>query len=228
MCLCQKVSVNFVLQSSLHAVIILLVATVLPIRGRPVPPVDLRAEAIDNLSFIRTAMENAGSFTAVPGLGSMVMGATAFLAAFSAHLSRSPGAWLAVWCGEAAVALVIALAFSYFKAKRKGTALLSRPFRRFALAMAPSVVAGAILTSVLFRVTGIQLLPALWLLLYGTGVSSAGAFSVRVVPLMGISFLVLGGVAAVSPVPWGDPLLGLGFGGLHLCFGFAIARHYGG
>jgi hypothetical protein len=203
-------------------------AIVLPIRRKSMEPVDLRAQAMDNLSFIRSAMENAGSFTAVPGVGSMVMGATAFLAAFSAHLSRNPLAWLEIWSGEALLAVAIALSFSCRKALRNGTALFSRPFRRFVLAMMPSVFSGAILTFALYRAGITDLLPAVWLLLYGAGVSAAGAFSVRIVPIMGISFMVLGAIAVVSPTTWADPLLVLGFGGFHVLFGFVIARNYGG
>jgi len=85
-----------------------------------------------------------------------------------------------------------------------------------------------LLTVTLFR-EGLQpLLPAIWLSLYGLGVSSAGAFSVRVVPLMGIGFLLFGGAAALAPPAYGDALLAGGFGGLHLLFGYLIARDFGG
>lgn len=203
-------------------------ATVLPMRRRSAEPVDLHAQAMDNLSFIRGAMENATSFTGVPGVGGMLMGATALLAAFSAHMSRSPSAWLEIWGAEALLALMIALGFSYRKAMRTGAPLLSRPFRRFVLAMVPSVFVGTILTFVLYSASGTHLLPALWLLLYGAGVSSEGAFSIRIVPIMGASFLLLGAVAALSSPAWADPLMALGFGGLHIIFGFVIARRYGG
>ena len=204
-------------------------AGIQPIRSGRGEPAGLHDRAMDNLSFIRSTMENAGAFTAVPGVGVVLMGATALLAAFSAHLSRSPKAWLAVWCGEAVLAAAIGLAFSYRKAIRSGTMLLSsRPFRRFVLAMAPSVFVGAVLTFVLYRESGIRLLAAAWLLLYGAGVASAGAFSVRIVPLMGISFMAAGAAAAFTGTAWADPLLALGFGGLHLLFGILIARKYGG
>ncbi len=203
-------------------------AQVIPMRRKPAEPADLHVEAIENLSFIRSAMENAASFTAVPGVGGMLMGGTALFAAFSAHMSRRASAWFAIWSFEALLALLIALGFSYRKAMRSGAPLLSRPFRRFVLAMAPSVFAGAILTFVLYRSSGIRLLPSVWLLLYGAGVSSGGAFSVRIVPVMGSSFLLLGAIAAISPPAWADPLMALGFGGLHIFFGFVIARKYGG
>ena len=203
-------------------------AAVRSIRQARTEPVGLHTQAMDNLLFIRRAMESAGSFTAVPGVGGILMGATALFAAFAAHLSKSPRAWLAIWGGEALLALAIGLAFSYRKAIRNSTTLNSRPFRRFVLAMAPAVFAGALLTCVLYRAGFPNLMPALWLLLYGVGVTSGGAFSVRVVPIMGMLFLAVGAVAALAPPVWADPLMALGFGGLHIVFGFVIARDYGG
>jgi hypothetical protein len=200
-------------------------AVIGPIRKEPVA---LHSQAIDNLEFIRSTMERSGSFTAVPGLGGMLMGATALFAAFAAHLAKSPKAWLAIWAGEAMLAFAIGLAFSYRKAMREGNPLMSRTFRRFVLAMAPSAFVGVTLTVMLYRGGQQAFLPSMWMLLYGLGVSSAGAFSVRAVPLMGVGFLVLGGVAAFTPPGWGDGLMALGFGGLHLGFGYLIARYFGG
>jgi hypothetical protein len=203
-------------------------AVVKPIRPVLTEPIGLHVQAMDNLRFIRNTMESAGSFTAVPGKGGMLMGATALFAAFAAHVSKSPRAWLAVWMCEAVLALTIGLGFSYRKAIQDSTPLLSRPFRRFVLALAPSVFVGALLTFVFYQQGIRQLLPAMWLLLYGAGITSGGAFSVRVVPMMGLSFLALGSVATVASASLADPLLALGFGGLHIIFGFVIARRYGG
>jgi hypothetical protein len=203
---------------------------VLPMRRKSEEPlhVDPHTQALDNLSFIRSAMENSSSFTAVPGVGGMLMGATALLAAFAAHMSKGPAEWVAIWIVEAFLALGIALGFSFLKATRAQTPMLSRPFRRFALAMAPSGLVGVVLTWVLYHQSGVRLLPALWLLLYGAGVSSGGAFSVRIVPIMGCWFLVAGAAAAFCSPAWADTLMALGFGGLHILFGFLIARKYGG
>jgi hypothetical protein len=149
-------------------------------------------------------------------------------AAFAAHLSAGPRAWLKVWMAEAVLALVIGLGFSYRKAVQNSTPLLSKPFRRFVLGVAPSVFAGALLTFVFYQKGLSQLLPAMWLLLYGAGITSGGAFSVRVVPVMGMSFLALGSVATLAPARFADPLLAAGFGGFHIVFGWVIARRYGG
>lgn len=203
-------------------------AAVRPIRQSAPEPVSLHRQAMDNLRYIRHAMESAGEFTAVPGVGGVLMGATALFAAFAAHLSRSPRAWLGIWSGEALLAAAIGLAFSYRKAMRNGATLLSRPFRRFALAMVPSVFVAALLSFVLYRAGIHHMMPAIWLLLYGVGVSSGGAFSVRVVPLMGVCFLAVGTVAALAPSGWADFLMAVGFGGLHIVFGLVIAKRFGG
>jgi hypothetical protein len=203
-------------------------AVVRPIRERREEPIALHAQAMDNLRYIRNAIESAGSFTAVPGTGGMLMGATAVFAAFAARLSRSPRAWLGIWIGEALLALAVGVAFSCRKAKLNRTPLLSRPFRRFVLALAPCVFVGGVLTFVLFDAGLDRFIPATWLLLYGAGIASGGAFSVRVVPVMGISFLALGSAAAFAPAAWGDALLAGGFGGLHILFGWIIARRFGG
>lgn len=203
-------------------------ATVLPFRKRVLDPVTPQDEAIANLHYIRRTMESAGSFTAVPGVGGTLMGGTALLAALSAHVSTGDQAWLAIWLSEAALAAAIALLFSFRKATVAGTDLLSRPCRRFMLAMVPPVVAGAVLTSVLWQQGNLRLLPAVWLLLYGAGVCSAGAFSVRPVPALGLAFLMMGTAAAFTPATWGDAWMAAGFGGLHLGFGAWIARYHGG
>jgi hypothetical protein len=181
--------------------------------------------ALDNLRYIRQTMESAGSFTAVPGKGGMAMGATALAASVVAFVQTRPAAWLGVWLAEALVALVIGVAAARIKA---GDELLSGPARKFVLALMPAIFAGAVLTLLFVRHGLFSEIPALWLLLYGTAVVSGGSFSVRVVPIMGICFLVLGLVTAFVPSSWGNWMLAAGFGGLQIIFGAVIARKFGG
>jgi hypothetical protein len=106
--------------------------------------------------------------------------------------------------------------------------LRSGPAKKFALGLLPALLAGALLSAALYRSGSYELLPAVWLLLYGSAVSAAGTFSVRPVPAMGVCFLALGALASLAPSSWGNTLLILGFGGLHLAFGWVIGRRYGG
>ncbi len=197
-------------------------------RGRPGDPVPLHEHAAENLTFIRDAMERASSFTAVPGWGGVAMGLAGLAAAIIAPGQPTPAAWLATWFAAAAVAAVVGLLAVLIKSKAAGVPFLSRPARQFALSFAPAILAGGLLTAALYRAGNVDLLPGVWLLLYGAAVVAAGTFSVRVVPLMGILFLFLGAVALFTSPLIGAICLGAGFGGLHIVFGVVIARRYGG
>jgi hypothetical protein len=191
-------------------------------------PPALHERAMDNLRFIREAMEGASPFTAVPGWGGVVMGLTALVAAAVAARQRSAFNWFATWAIEALVGSFIAGWAMMRKARRAETELLSRPGRKFAFSFLPPIFVGALLTLILLRADADAIIPGTWLLLYGTGVVTGGAFSVRPVIVMGVGFMLLGTAAFFCPPAWANYLLALGFGGLHIIFGAIIARRYGG
>jgi hypothetical protein len=191
-------------------------------------PVALDDRARDNIRFIRETMERAGSFTAVPGWGGIAMGITALGAAAIASRQFRPGIWVLVWVAEAAIAISIALWTTISKARVVSTSLFTGPGRRFVYSFAPPLFVGGLLTFLLVRIGYMDAIPGVWLLLYGTGVVTGGAFSIRVVPLMGLCFMVLGTVALFCPPSWGNIFLAAGFGGFHIIFGAVIARNYGG
>ena len=201
-------------------------------RQRPddAPPA-LHARAADNIRFIRETMARAGTFTSVSGRGMMAVGAIGLAAAtLSLRVTRDAGAapWLAVWLAAAVASIAVSFVAIRSKALSTDQSLSAGPARRFALAFAPALVVGALLTVVLINAGDTALLPGVWLLLYGAAVTSGGAFSVRPVPAMGALFLVLGAACLASPDRWHPAFLAAGFGGLHLAFGFLIARHHGG
>ncbi len=207
-------------------------ASIRPIRrppeSAPSEPVALQAHALDNLRYIRQTMERAGSFTAVPGIGGVFMGATAIAAAWIAASRSTATGWFIAWLSEATLALLIGIAAAARKSAHARIPLLSAPGRKFLAAFVPSMAAGALLTAVLFRAGVTSVLPGVWLLLYGAAVVSGGAASVRVVPLMGASFMAVGTAALLAPASWGNALLAAGFGGLHIIFGVMISVKYGG
>ena len=203
-------------------------APVIPLRPRKSEPPEMQARAMDNLSYIRGMMEQAGTFTAVSGWGQMVIGVTAIAAALVAQRQALPWARVATWVAEAGIAGGISVASMSLKAHASNMPLLSGPIRKLVLSFSPPIIVGAVLTAVLVRLGLYALLPGVWLLLYGAAVVSAGTYSVRSVPVMGAGFMLLGALAFVTPESWATPLMIAGFGGLHLLFGYWIARRHGG
>jgi hypothetical protein len=188
----------------------------------------LHIHAMDELRYIRSAMERAGSFTAVPGWGGVLMGTVAVVAAVIASWRSQPWAWVAIWLQAAVVAGGIGLWTLVRKARAAKTPLLSGAGLRFFLSFCPPLLVGALLTVRLCQAGVFHLIPGLWLLLYGTGVITGGAFSVRIVPVMGVCFIGLGTVALFNSLAVGNWFMAAGFGGLQIIFGALIARRFGG
>lgn len=191
-------------------------------------PHALHHRAMDNLRYIRETMERASSFTAVPGWGGVLVGVSALVAAAIASRVRDEHQWMYVWACELPLALLIGGLTMRRKARAARMKLFSGPGRKFTLSLAPPLLAGALLSVAIAHEEAVDILPGVWLLLYGTGVVTGGAFSVKVVPVMGICFMALGAVAVFAPINWGNLLMATGFGGLHIIFGTIIARRHGG
>lgn len=194
----------------------------------PASPINLGDRAIDNLKFIRETMERSTHFTAVPGYGGMLMGATAIAAAYFASQQVSMQNWLIVWLTEAGLAFAIGLLAMWQKSKIAGSSLFSVPAKKFAFGFLAPLVCGVAITLGLWRYEHFEMMPPVWMLLYGAAVVTGGAFSVRVVPVMGWLFMALGATAFALPASYGNLFMGLSFGLLHIVFGAIIARRYGG
>jgi len=173
-------------------------------------------------------MERSASFTAVPGWGQVILGLTALASAWIAARQSNSAAWLKVWLAEALLAALIAVISTRWKANRRGLPLFTGPGRRVALGLFPPLIAGALITFLLDRAALDSALAPAWLLLYGAGIITGGAYSVSIVPVMGLCFMATGAIAVVAPAAWANWFLAAGFGGLHIIFGFLIARRHGG
>jgi hypothetical protein len=200
---------------------------------RPLFPEDqeppaLHARAVDNLAFIRETMERAGSFTAISGWGTVAAGVTALIAALIAAKQTAIEGWIAVWTVEAMLSIAIVSFAIGRKAHIAGVPMLSGPGRKCLLGFLPSACVALALTGALYRGGLSGAVPGTWLLLYGAGVVTGGAFSIRLLPVMGFCFMAAGTVALFIPSGAADYFMAAGFGGLHIAFGAVIARRYGG
>jgi hypothetical protein len=180
-------------------------------------PVRIDSHVLANLRIIRETLERAGSFTSIPGWGGFIIGWTAVATAIVAS-RLTERRWLEAWLAEAVVAVIIATAAMIRKASRAGVPLTSAAGRRFFVSYFAPIISAAVLTLMLLRAQ----------LSYGASFVSSGAYSIRVVPSMGVCFMLLGAIAAFVPFNAANALLGIGFGGLHIIYGWIIARNYGG
>lgn len=197
-------------------------------KATPVEEPALHIRAMDNLAFIRDTMERAGAFTAVSGWGMVIVGVAALTAAAIAARQPTEVAWLNTWLVAAFLAPVIMIAAIIRKARAARLPLMSGAGRKFLLSFSPPMVVGALLTIQLYNLGMYDVLPGLWLLTYGTAVVAGGAFSVRVVPVMGFCFMIAGAIALFTPPATNDILMAAAFGGLHIVFGIPIAKRHGG
>lgn len=190
--------------------------------------VALHQRAMDDLRFIRQTMERAGSFTAVPGYGGVMLGVTALVAAWLASQQDTINGWLAVWLSTALVALGITAVTMTRKARRAAVPLDSGPARKFMLSFLPPVAVAVVLSGAFYLRGMGDLFAGLWLLAYGAAIITAGTYSVRIIPVMGVCFMLLGATALLMSAALADVFMAAGFGGLHIIFGFIIARRHGG
>ncbi|MEP6945470.1 MAG: hypothetical protein ABJA02_06090 [Acidobacteriota bacterium] len=196
---------------------------------RPGPvAMNIGDRAIDNLAFIRETMERSTHFTAVPGYGGILMGVTALAAAYIATVQPFLRDSLVTWLVEAALAFAIGLLAMWQKSKIAGEPLISTPAKKFARGFAPPIILGIVTVLGLGAHGYFYIMPPVCMLAYGAAVVCGGAYSVRVVPIMGWCFMALGALAFALPTSYGNFMMALSFGALHIVFGAIIARRYGG
>jgi hypothetical protein len=201
---------------------------IMPRSSRPAEVASVSDHAAESLAYIRHAMERGSTFSAVPGIGGAAMGGIGLGAAAIAAIQPTAERWLAVWLSAAALALIVGVLAMRQKAARLGAELAGAPARRFALGLSAPLLAGAALTMGLWMHGVWALMPPVWLLLYGAGVVTGGAFSVAPMRVLGMCFMGLGLAAIVTPPSWGNVWLAIGFGALQVGFGLYIARRHGG
>lgn len=179
----------------------------------PANTVQLDTHAVATLRYIRSSMESASSL-AVPGSSGIASGIVGLLAAIVSSIPAVRPHWLLVWLVAAAIAAVA------------GGALLFRqaPIRRFAIALVPSLFAGAVMTVVLWSSGNLHAIPGTWLLLYGCGLVAASTASARTLGWLGGAFVAAGLLALLLPDSLQIAMLGAGFGGLHILFGYLTRR----
>ncbi len=194
---------------------------------RPNNTVAMDSHALGTLNYIRASIDAAGAF-AVPGTAGIAMGLVGVAAAGVASIPALAAHWLIIWLVAATVGAGVGVILVARHRSGIGLPLYRGPARRFVLCLCPALLAGGVLTAVLYQAGEAQLLPGVWLLLYGCAVLSAALMTapamMRLIGTMGGLFVVCGALAFEISPRWHNVLLGGGFGLLHLVFGYLIGR----
>lgn len=185
--------------------------------------VHLDSHAIATLRYIRASMEAAGS-VAVPGSAGVVMGVIGLAATLLSLLPSLAADWFVIWLIAAPLAASIGGILLAWSVPVAAFIAPGTPGRKLAYGLMPCLFAGIALTVVLWSAGLSTAIPGTWLLLYGCALISASVSTTAIVASMGLCFVVLGIAAYFAPVAFHIPLLGLGFGGLHILFGILIGR----
>jgi hypothetical protein len=186
-------------------------------------PVQLDSHAAATLRYIRASMESAASLS-VPGSTGIASGIVGVLAALVSSVAPLRPHWLIVWLAAAFIAAVAGGALLLRQPSLGSLTIGGAPIRRFAIGLLPSLFAGAVLTVVLWTHAADRMIPGTWLLLYGCGLIAASTATARTIGILGASFVAAGLVALLLPQESHIAMLGAGFGGLHIVFGYWTGR----
>ena len=202
------------------------------------PPIAIQDRAMDNLSFIREAMERSTPFTGISGKGLILMGLIALAGGQIARMQTVRDGWIYTWLAVACLGVVTGLVATVLKMRGQDRPSVVRAARRFAFNLAPAILAGVFLTEMFYELGLNAFMPGMWLMLYGTGVVAGGALSVRVLPDMGGLMMALGAATLfwtlwgsqsfAIPDVVGEAAMAVGFGGMHIIAGIIVYRRYGG
>src|ERR1700722_5130353 len=200
-------------------------SAVFPIQSEA--PAAIESRALGTLAYIRASIESSSSMD-VPGMAGIVMGIIGLLAAVLVSLPRWGAHWLGIWLAAAAVAFLLGGALLARQIVERGHTRYLGPARKFLLCLCPALLAGAVLTLVFVTAGMTNVIPGMWLLLYGCAVLSASTVTMvgiaRLVCIMGALFVALGSVTFALPAGTHTAMLGLGFGVVHILFGILIGR----
>jgi hypothetical protein len=190
-------------------------------------PVPIESRALGTLAYIRASIDSSSSMD-VPGMAGIVMGIIGVLAAIVVSLPQLAPHWLGIWLFAAALALLLGGALVARQIAQRGHTRYLGPARKFLLCLCPALLAGAVLTWVLWAAGETHVIPGMWLLLYGCAVLSASTVTItgiaRLIGIMGVLFAALGSMTFALPTVAHTAMLGLGFGVLHIIFGILIGR----
>ena len=141
------------------------------------------------------------------------MGVTAVAMALLAPHPSSARSWILVWPAEAIGAAMIGALGHIRQSPARGNSDPGAIWHKVFADVAASAFGGSRGFQAPSMLRGLAgCCPASGCFFMAWGSSPAGSFSVSIVPVMGVSFMVAGGAALLCPASWANTLMALGFG----------------
>ncbi len=200
-----------------------------------------REEAKARMDEIQRIMERATLWTLLPSTAAVIggilvligcgvsygmIGSVDFAAMLDIPFDQQVG-FCVMWFAIGVAGVLLETILTLLAAKRQGMSATVRSARVATFSLTPSVVVAMVLTIKFLIPTEpqreeIQYIVPMWMMLYGTGVYTAGLFSIRAPRILGLAFLALGIVALMAFQGYGVVTAALSFGVLHIVFGIYI------
>ena len=178
------------------------------------------------LETIRTLMDRSQRYEHISGYSGLWAGSVTLIGCavlggnrlpFGPHLN-----FAVVWSVVLAIAFAGHLLLTFGRARQRGEPVWSRQARTVLLAVLPNFGASLALTALLWRLDRPDLLPSLWLLLYGCGTLATSFFAPRSIAWLGATCLVIGFISLLAPHTYPILTMAAGFGATHIGFGLSV------
>lgn len=184
-------------------------------------------EAEQTLSVIRTLMERGTVYTNISSASALAAGAITLVGCLvrQSEIVPLPDGWsfFLTWSGVFVLSLAVTAYFTTAQARRNGESVWTRQARTVVLSFLPAFFSAVILSQALFEHNLRDMLPGLWMLLYGCGALAMSFFTPLSIRALGIAFMAAGALALLV-FPGHEVLaMALSFGGIHLTWGTAVA-----
>jgi hypothetical protein len=184
-------------------------------------------EAEQTLSTIRTLMERGTQYTNISSTSAMAAGLVTLVGCAVRRAGFLPFSdrwnFFITWGGVFVVSLAAMAFFTAAQAKRNGEPVWTRQARQVTLSILPALFAAVVVSQALFDRDLRSLLPGTWMLMYGCGALAMSFFTPLSIRILGLAFMAAGAVALLVFPTYEVAAMGLGFGGIHLAWGLAVA-----
>lgn len=193
--------------------------------------------ALADITAIRSQMARGTEFR---GYGPVTVAMTALLALLAGVLqalyvpdpNATPFAYLALWIGMAAIAVVLTGAEMIARSRREHGGLADEMLYQAAEQYIPAGVAGTLMTVVIYRYApqSLWMLPGLWQIVFSLGVFASVRSLPRGMFAVGVWYLAAGlAVLALSAgTPFSALAMAIPFGAGQLLMAFVLYRATGG